>query len=135
MLLIGAAVLIVVAVLLAWMRLGGASPAAVAANRAHKCVECGYEFDHTIKMGDKEPYECPECGKMAAHRAEACYWTKDANGEWAAKLEPTFVVVKRRVDPTSSEKTYCPDCNREVKGHNPRPPQELMDAARAAAGQ
>ncbi|MFH1418194.1 MAG: hypothetical protein ABII12_07925 [Planctomycetota bacterium] len=133
-LLIAAAVLVVVAVLLAWMRLGADSPADIAANRAHKCIECGHEFNYTIKMGDKEPYECPKCDKLTVYRAEACYWTKDANGKWAAKLEPTYVVLKNRIDRTSTEKTYCPDCGREVKVHNPRPPQEMMDAARAAAG-
>ncbi len=134
-LLICAAVLVVIAVFLGWSRLGGSSPEAIAASRAHKCIECGYEFDYTIKMGDKEPYDCPKCGKLAVYRAEACYWTKDANGEWAAKLEPTFVVLKSRIDRSSKEKTFCPDCEREVKVHNARPPQEMMDAARAAAGE
>jgi predicted RNA-binding Zn-ribbon protein involved in translation (DUF1610 family) len=116
----------------------GKSAVSVAQERAYKCVEpnCGHIFEHTLQIGDMEPFACPKCGKSSGWKAEACYWAKDkdASGNWKAKLEPTLVVVKKRVDPETSDRTYCPDCGREVVGHNPRPPRELMEAAKKEAG-
>ena len=83
-------------------------------------------------MGDKPPVKCKKCGKMAAYQAETCYWIKDASGEWKAKKKPTYVLWKKRVNPETEEKTFCPDCGREVVGHNPPPPEELMEAAEKA---
>lgn len=130
-LLIVAVVVLVAALAMTLRQFTRKSPTRLAAERVFKCVEegCGHEFEHVLKLGDTEPLRCPECGKTSAWRAEACYWTKDAEGNWKAKLSPTFVIVKRRVDPSTTEKTYCPDCGHEVVGHNPRPPKELMDAA------
>ncbi len=65
------------------------------------------------------------------YQAELCYWAKDANGEWIAKLEPTPVLLKSIFEPGAE--TVCPDCGHEVVGHNPPPPQELMQAALQAA--
>lgn len=117
--------------MLAWRQFGGESKYHIAADRAFMCAECGHVFEHTIQMGEKEPLECPACGKLAAYIPEKCYWTKDENGKWKAKLEPTFVILNKRMG--IDKKTYCPDCGREVVGHNPMPPKELMDAARAEA--
>jgi putative FmdB family regulatory protein len=133
-LLIAAVVVLVAAVLLAWYRMGGTSQERLAAERVFKCAECGKDFEHVLQMGDMEPLRCPKCGKNAAYKAEACYWTKDAAGNWKAKPNPTFVILKSRIDPTSKEKTYCPDCGHEVLGHNPRPPDDLMEAAKKEAG-
>lgn len=133
-LLAAAVLLLCVAVGVAVVQLRGNSGARVSAERAYMCIECSKVFEHVLKHGDIEPFECPECGKAAGWRAETCYWTKGPNGEWKAKLEPTFVVVKQRYDPNTTEKTYCPDCGKEVRGHNPMPPPALMDAARAEAG-
>jgi len=136
-LLIVAVVLLLGAAGFTWYTYGGKSATRLSAERVFKCVEegCGHEFEHTIQLGEKEPLTCPKCGKISGWRAEACYWAKDAEGNWKAKLTPTFVVVKKRIDPSTTEKTYCPDCGHEVVGHNPRPPKELMDAAeKGAAG-
>ena len=129
-----AGVVFVAAAVVAWISLSGKTVADIAAERAFMCTQCNHVFEHEIQMGEKNPIECPECGAMAAYPAEACYWTKGPDGDWKAKLEPTFVVVKKRIDPKTEEKTYCPDCGHEVVGHNKRPPQELMDAAQAESG-
>lgn len=134
-LLIVAVVVLVAALAMILRQFTRKSPTRLAAERVFKCVEegCGHEFEYIIKLGDKEPLTCPKCGKLSAYKAESCYWAKDAEGNWKAKLDPTFVVVKKQVDPTTTEKTYCPDCGHQVVGHNPRPPKELMEAARREA--
>lgn len=118
----------------AWYSLGGESPGDLVAERAFICADCKHVFEHTLKIGEYTPLKCEKCGKEAAYPAEACYWTKGADGEWKAKLEPTFVLCKKRVNPETDEKTYCPDCGHEVVGHNPPPPPALMEAARKEAG-
>jgi predicted RNA-binding Zn-ribbon protein involved in translation (DUF1610 family) len=121
--------LLVTAVLLGW-RGGAAGPRFdIAADRAFKCTACGHVFEHTLQHGDFEPFECPKCDEMTGWGTETCFWEKDENGEWRAKRDPTFVILKKRMDSSSTEKTNCPDCGREVVGHNPRPPRELMEAA------
>ncbi len=124
-----AGLILIVAVVLAWRGLSSGPRYRISAERAFKCAECGEVFEHVLQIGDKEPFECPACDRPAGWATEKCYWTKDGK----AKLDPTFVILKTRLDPDSDEKTYCPDCGREIKGHNPRPPKELMDAARAEA--
>jgi DNA-directed RNA polymerase subunit RPC12/RpoP len=131
-----AVVVLVIAGFFGFRTYGGKSLASLSAERVYKCVEpgCGHLFEHTIQIGDTEPLVCPKCGKSSAWKTEACYWAKDASGNWKAKLEPTFVVLKSRIDPESTERTYCPDCGHEVVGHNRRPPNELMEAAKKEAG-
>lgn len=114
--------------------LTGDSEYATANLRGYMCNECGRAYDHTAKEGDIEPLKCPNCGAMAGYQAERCYWTKGPDGELRAKLEPTYVILRQRIDPNSEEPTICPDCGEEVVGHNPMPPEEMMEAARAAAG-
>ena len=105
------------------------------AERVYKCIECGHDFEHTLQIGDQEPLACPKCGKATGWKAEACYWAKDSSGNpTKAKLNPTFVVVKKRYDPETTDRTYCPDCTHEVVPHNPVPPRELMEAAKKEAG-
>jgi hypothetical protein len=50
-----------------------------------------------------------------AFEAESCYWTKDGK----AKEEPTYVLLNSHVG--KPEPTFCPDCGRLVRGHNPPP--------------
>ncbi len=128
-----AIVLIAVAVVIIRPRLSGQSPAASASDRVYVCVETGKPFNYTLKTGDKEPVLSPYTGKPTGYLAEACYWTKDPDGNWVAKSQPTYVVLKTRINPSSTEKTFCPDCGREVVLHNPLPPPELMEAARAGS--
>ncbi len=129
-----AVVLLIVAGIFVLRSLGPDRGVASSETRDFMCAECGKPFAYTLKIGDMEPFKCPSCGAMAGYRAEKCYWTQGEDGEWKAKLEPTYVILKKRMDRTCTEKTYCPDCGREVIGHNPPPPQELMDQAKAEAG-
>lgn len=120
-----AAVLLAIAVFLTIRALNAGPDYGISAERAFKCAECGHEFEHVIQIGDQEPMLCPKCGKVSAWVPETCYWTRDGK----AKRRPTFVILKRKMG--IDEDTFCPDCGREVVGHNPRPPKELMDAAEA----
>ncbi len=129
--LIAACGVFLVAGIWAWVQLGGESPYSISAERAFMCEETGLPFEYTIKRGDMEPIESPHTGRRTGYSAEKCYWTKDAGGNWAAKLEPTFVLLNSKLAPNTTEDTYCPDCGKEVVGHNPEPPQELMDTAQA----
>lgn len=129
--LVAAGGIFLVAGIWAWAQLGGASPYSISAERAYICAETDKPFEYTVQRGDREPVESPYTHRRTGYAAEKCYWTKDAGGNWAAKLKPTFVLLKSKLDPNTTEETYCPDCGREVVGHNPMPPQELMDAAQA----
>lgn len=119
----------------AWIQLGGDSAYQKAAIRNYYCVETQQPFDYKVKRGDRDPVLSPHSGQHTGYQAELCFWTKDESGNWKAKTDPTYVVLKRKVDPNNTEKDYCPDCGREVVGHNPRPPEELMAAARAESGE
>lgn len=130
-LLVAAIVLLVAAGAYAWLRLGGESPAGDSRSRWLVCAETGKAYEKAIEEGETEPFMSPFTDRQTGYLAEPCYWT----AEGKAKLEPTWVLVKTRVDPNTTEKTYCPDCGKEVVGHNPMPPDELMAEARAAAGQ
>jgi len=87
---------------------------------------------YRLEEGQSPPYENPKTGERTLMPAEKCYWTKDENGQWAAKLEPTYVLLNAYKGEEGS--TICPDCGREVVGHNPTPPTELMAAAAKRAG-
>ncbi|HVP10439.1 MAG TPA: hypothetical protein VMV94_04530 [Phycisphaerae bacterium] len=108
--------------------LGADSSVAAKANtRVFVDVETGRQFSHTLQPGDKEPIESPFTGKRTAYAAEACYWKKCPDGVWKAKKQPTWVVLKEKLG--LHEETHCPDCGREVVGHNPLPPPNLMAEA------
>lgn len=128
-----ASAVFVVAVAVAWYMTRGKSAADVAAHRNFICSETGKTFEHTIVAGESEPIVSPHSGKNTGYAAEQCYWTKGEDGKWIAKMTPTYVLLKRKVDPKSKEKTYCPDCGREVRPHNPLPPEKLMKAAEELA--
>jgi hypothetical protein len=127
--LIAAVVIFVAAGVMAWYSLAGPLAEDATAIRGFLCNECQHAFDYKLKEGDRDPLRCPKCKAMAGYLAERCYWTKGPDGEWKAKLRPTYVILKTRINPDSDERTYCPDCGREVVGHNPMPPDELMAQA------
>ncbi|RIK64269.1 MAG: hypothetical protein DCC65_14735 [Planctomycetota bacterium] len=133
--LIVAIVIFVAAAGIAWYTLGGEDATDAASVRGFMCNECKEAYDYIPKEGDIEPLKCPNCGAMAGYQAEACFWTKGPDGEYKAKLTPTYVILLQRLDPNTEEETVCPDCGKVVVGHNPMPPEDLMDAARAEAGQ
>ena len=123
----------VVALGVAWYMTRGPSPARAASERIFICSETGKTFEHTIKEGEEEPVISPYTGRATGYEPEACYWTKGEDGKYKAKLTPTYVLLKARVDPKKKEKTYCPDCGHEVKAHNPLPPQRLLKQAEEEA--
>lgn len=132
-LIIVSAVLFVLAGGVAWYMLSGKTAADVAAVRVYVCSETGRTFEHKIREGEEEPIESPYTNKATGYIPETCYWTKAEDGKWKAKLTPTYVLLKRKLNPDSREKTYCPDCGREVIGHNPMPRASLMKAAEEEA--
>lgn len=86
--------------------------------------------DFYVKDGTLYPWVNPKTGKATLFPPELCFWTKDGK----AKTEPTYVLLNELAGKPG--KTICPDCGREVVGHNPKPPMDLMleaYKARAAA--
>ena len=132
--LIVAGVVFLAALVVAWLMVGGKTAADVSAERVYICSETGKSFRHTIKLGESEPIYSPHSKKKTGYAAEACYWRKMPDGTYKAKRDPTYVLVKKRVDPETTEKTFCPDCGHEVVGHNPMPPPELMKEAAGSTG-
>lgn len=131
--LIGVAVVVfIVAGIFVWRNMRDSDAVRRSWERMYICAKTGKSFEHTIKAGELEPIYSPHSKANTGYQAELCYWTKDANNEWAAKLEPTVVLLNSTFEPGAE--TFCPDCGHKVVGHNPRPPKELMDAAKNAAG-
>ena len=127
--LIIAGVVFIAALITAWFMVGGSSPAEIAAKQIYICSETNRTFEHKAVEGEIEPIMSPHSKKKTGYLAEKCYWRKMPDGSYKAKKNPTYVLLKRRVDWESTEKTYCPDCEREVVGHNPMPSPEEMQAA------
>lgn len=78
---------------------------------------------YAIPENDSYPYYNSKTGKRTLYPAEKCFWTKDGK----AKLTPTLVLLNEHIG--VNEPTVCPECGRPVRGHNPLPPAELMEAA------
>ncbi|MCB9852289.1 MAG: hypothetical protein H6819_04275 [Phycisphaerales bacterium] len=128
-----AATAFIISGVLIWRNFRDTEPVRRSRERIFICAKTGKPFEHTIQIGESEPIYSPHSKANTGYHAELCFWTKDENGEWKAKLDPTPVLLKSLFDPDAE--TVCPDCGHDVVGHNPRPPQELMDAAKRAAGQ
>ena len=90
--------------------------------RTYMCLESGQTFTHLPRIGESDPIYSRFSDKPTAYQTEKCYWAKNASGEWMAKAFPTYVVLKSRINSSSSEPTFCPECGREVIPHNPSPP-------------
>lgn len=125
-----AGVLGLAAGIVAWQNLGRKSDAEIASSRrVFICEKCGKWFPHDLVAGETIPIPCEECGAAgSAYQAEKCFYTSDGQGGWKAKVKPTYVLVKDR------QRVKCPDCGHDVEPHNPPPPPELMEQARAEAG-
>ena len=132
--LVVAIVLLLATGVIAWIQLGGKSVYDMSYERAFICAETLKPYEYTIKMGDSMPYYSPHTDRNTGYPAELCYWTRDENGRWAQKDKPTLVLVQKYLDPTTEEKTYCPDCGREVVQHNPAPTDAEIAEANAESG-
>ena len=86
-------------------------------SRVYICSATLKTFEHQLQPGEVEPIISPYTGKNTGYLAEMCYWTK--NGK--RKKTPTYVLLNEHLG--RKEKTYCPECGREVVGHNPPPPE------------
>ncbi len=132
---LGVAVVLLVATgVIAWVQLGGKSVYDISLDRAFICSETLRPYEYTIKIGDSAPYYSPHTDRNTGYPAEPCYWARDENGGWARKDKPTLVFVKKWMDRTTEEKSYCQDCGREVVQHNPPPTDEDIAQANAEEG-
>lgn len=71
-------------------------------------------FHAKLGPGMSIPIKAPSGGNTG-YPPEACYWTKDGK----PKSEPTFVCLNSLKG--LPEPTFCPDCGRLVRSHNPMP--------------
>jgi hypothetical protein len=93
---------------------GQSSEVAAANERVFIDRETGKSFAHELKVGETFPVRAPS-GKNSGFPAELCYWTKDGQ----QKTDPTPVLLKTWVGQEGP--TFCPDCGRLVRPHNPKP--------------
>jgi hypothetical protein len=91
----------------------GSAGADLANTRVYVDPKTGQTFRVKMGPGVELPPKAPS-GATAVD-AEACYWTRDGK----VKEEPTYVVLNTYVG--KPEPTFCPDCGRLVRGHNPPP--------------
>ncbi len=126
--------MLVVAAGIVTYQLTRSTPAEMASNtRMLQCESTKQVFPHDLQLGEVPPLKCEICGKNDAYSPEKCFWTKDANGKWAIKETPTYVILPNRIDKENGASSIpCPDCGHIVVGHNPKP--EQADADRENAG-
>jgi hypothetical protein len=110
--------LVLIAVVLAFWsfrsNFGGGEAAAIARDRMYIDANTGKPFEHTLKVGDVLPLKAPSGGNTG-YPAELCYWTKDGK----PKADPTPVLLNEYAHKPGP--TFCPDCGRVVRIHNPAP--------------
>ncbi len=111
------------AAVLFWTFSSGTDVGDASKNRLAIDAQSGKTFTVRIIDGERFPWKNPDTGESTLYPVEKCYWTKDGK----AKLDPTFVFVKLYAG--VNEKTTCPDCGREVRQHNPLPPDDLLAEA------
>ncbi len=117
------AVLLVTSGVILFVAFSGRNVSEDAANRNFICAETNKSFAHVIEEGETYPILSPYTKNRTGWPAEKCFWTRDGK----AKMKPTLVLLNEYVG--KSGPTMCPDCGREVRGHNPPPPVELMEEA------
>jgi len=118
-----------------WFQLSRETPAEAASTRRMlQCASSGNVFPHDFEVGESQPFKCDICGKDDAYIPEKCYWSKGADGQWTIKDTPTYVILPYRLDQAGARSMDCPDCGRQIVGHNPKPAQEDVDRANGAAG-
>lgn len=115
----GAAGMIVVLVAVLFWRGGRGLQDPGAASRVRVAIDAdtGTVFERfKIKDGDTIPWKHPKTGKRTLYPAEKCFWTEAGT----FKEQPTYVLLNELVG--KQPPTICPDCGRQVVGHNPLPP-------------
>jgi len=125
---IGSLVLLVIAGFLIVRSFSGSNIGEASRKRIAVDSETGEVIEIKIVDGDRFPWKNPKTGQLTLYPGEPCYWTKDGK----AKLIPTYVFVKAYAG--IKEKTICPDCGKEVRQHNPLPPDKLMEEAATNKG-
>jgi len=88
-----------------YANLGGSEVQNDAMNRIFINAKTGKIVHVSMKAGNEIPADCYE--------AELCYWTADGK----QKETPTYVLLNQFQG--KPEPTFCPDCGRLVKFHNP----------------
>lgn len=109
-----AATVLVLLLVLYWS-FGDSEAVASSRDRPFICAQTGRSYSHEVKKGDVMPVYSPHSGENTGYPAELCFWTADGD----AKEDPTPVLLNDYVQKPGP--TFCPDCNRLVVGHNPRP--------------
>jgi hypothetical protein len=94
--------------------LGMSSASAISRDRMFIDATTGKPFEHVISVGETLPVKAPS-GDHSGWPAELCYWTKDGK----PKQDPTPVLLNQYVKKPGP--TFCPDCGRMVRPHNPAP--------------
>ena len=84
--------------------------------RLYLCSETHKTFNHTKKIGEEVPVHSPFSEKRTGYPCEPCYKTKKDN---VYRDQPYYVTLNKYFDKDGP--TVCPDCGREVVGHNPDP--------------
>ena len=110
-----AVVAAVALVLVLYRSFGDSEAAASSRDRVFVCATTGKSFRHEVSPGEVTPVRSPHTGENTGYPAELCYWT----AEGAVKDEPTAVLLNDYAGLAGP--TFCPECQRLVVGHNPRP--------------
>jgi hypothetical protein len=84
-------------------------------DRMYVCAETMKPFEHTVRMGEKNPVDSPHTGKATGYPGEPCYWSADGS----IRERPTWVLLNHWTKKQGP--TFCPDCGRLVVAFNAVP--------------